>query len=126
MWARQKLSVTRNNKFSKKFRLSSKDQYAQVFQKGERVPFGPIVFLVKKNNCDYSRLGFAIAKRHVKNAVERNKLRRLIREGFRINKDPLKGLDIVVLTRNQVNQGAGQFKVDKIWCKLKKSSNICL
>jgi ribonuclease P protein component len=42
-------------------------------------------------------LGTIVAKRHVRTAVERNRLKRVIRESFRQNKDRLAGLDVIVI-----------------------------
>ncbi len=46
-----------------------------------------------------ARLGLAIAKKHVRRAVGRNRIKRLARESFRRQQDTLKGLDIVVLAK---------------------------
>lgn len=51
-----------------------------------------------KNTLPYARLGLAIAKRAVPSAVDRNRIRRLIRESFRYRQSKLVGLDIVVVT----------------------------
>ena len=57
--------------------------------------------LVKKNNEALARLGLAIAKKNVKKAVQRNKIKRIVRESFRLNKHRLEGFDIVVLCRQK-------------------------
>jgi ribonuclease P protein component len=41
----------------------------------------------------------AIAKRHVRAAVQRNRIKRLIRESFRHSRAALAGLDLVVMAR---------------------------
>lgn len=46
-----------------------------------------------------ARLGLAIAKKHVKLAVGRNRIKRVIRDSFRHHQQLLMGLDLVVLTR---------------------------
>lgn len=51
------------------------------------------------------RLGIVVAKRNVKLAVERNRLKRAIRESFRHQCQQLTGLDIVVVVKkNFVSQ----------------------
>lgn len=47
----------------------------------------------------HARLGVIVAKRVMKRAVDRNRVRRLIRESFRHHQETLGGLDIVVLVR---------------------------
>ena len=51
-----------------------------------------------------ARLGLAVAKKHVRRAVARNRIKRLIRESFRRHRDLLEGLDIVVLVRPGVEK----------------------
>lgn len=46
-----------------------------------------------------ARLGIVVAKRNVRLAVNRNKLKRLIRETFRRQHDQMQGLDIVVIVK---------------------------
>jgi len=45
------------------------------------------------------RLGIVVAKRYVRLAVERNKLKRVIRESFRHQQKQLAGLDVVVVVK---------------------------
>lgn len=60
------------------------------------------------NQQDYPRLGLAIAKKHVRRAVDRNRIKRLIRESFRHNLTFLSGLDIVVLARKGVENSTNE------------------
>ena len=46
-----------------------------------------------------ARLGLAISKKQVARAVDRNRLKRLIRESFRQHLEELCGLDLVVMAR---------------------------
>jgi ribonuclease P protein component len=46
-----------------------------------------------------ARLGLAISKKHCKLATGRNRLKRQVRESFRVIRDGLKDLDIVVMNR---------------------------
>jgi ribonuclease P protein component len=68
---------------------------------------------------DQARLGIIIAKQHVKKAVDRNAIRRVIRESFRHHKDRLKGLDIIVLLRSECtplgDKKALRDNVDHLW-----------
>lgn len=46
-----------------------------------------------------ARLGLAIARKHIKTAVGRNRIKRLVRESFRAHQEMVSGLDIVVTLR---------------------------
>jgi len=51
------------------------------------------------NDLCRSRMGMAVTKKNLKRAVDRNLIKRVIRESFRHRKQELSGADIVVLTR---------------------------
>jgi len=53
--------------------------------------------LVRSNGGNFGRLGLVISRKCEKTAVGRNRLKRLIRESFRLNQDKLVGLDVVVI-----------------------------
>lgn len=60
--------------------------------------------LAKKNTLNQSRLGLAIAKKSIKKAVQRNRIKRLIREFFRkYDKINHYSIDFVVLARKNIN-----------------------
>lgn len=55
--------------------------------------------LARPNAEPLARLGLAIAKKCARRAVDRNRLKRLVRESFRLERLGLPGLDLVVLCR---------------------------
>ena len=50
------------------------------------------------------RLGLAIAKKRVKRAIDRNRIKRIIRESFRQHQSYLVGKDIIVLARDNTTR----------------------
>ena len=76
-------------------RLLTKSDFANL-RKGSRFYVSDIlIFYVKKNGCGNSRLGVAVSKKFGK-AVRRNKVKRKIREFFRLNKYGHKDYDILI------------------------------
>jgi ribonuclease P protein component len=71
-----------------------------VFRQSQRSADQNFTVLFRPNRLGYARVGLAIAKKRVRRAVDRNRLKRLIRESFRNARPELDGLDIVVLARN--------------------------
>lgn len=55
--------------------------------------------MYRVNDLEIARLGMAVAKKRAKRAVDRNRLKRIIRESFRCQQI-LFGVDIVVLPRD--------------------------
>jgi len=96
--------------FLREHRLLNAADFSRVFK--EPIKSSDAFFTVLARPClaesALSRLGLAIAKKQLKRAVDRNRIKRLIREYFRTNvlSDP--AFDYVVLTRaavrNQTNE----------------------
>lgn len=51
-----------------------------------------------------ARLGFIIARKHVKHAVDRNRIKRCLRETFRKTHQSFPALDIVFLARHDASK----------------------
>jgi ribonuclease P protein component len=77
--------------------------------------------IANSNGLGYPRLGLAISRKRVKHAVNRNRLKRLLRESFRRNKEHLGGLDIVVTASGahaSINNRSINESIKKHWEKL--------
>lgn len=46
-----------------------------------------------------ARLGLAISKKHARRSVDRNRIKRVAREAFRVRRQSLPPVDIIVLSR---------------------------
>lgn len=88
-------------KFSRSHRLIKKSDFQSVFEAPHKLTFKYLVALYRPNLLPHARLGVILAKKHIKLAVDRNRVRRLIREGFRHHQETLKGLDIIILLRSE-------------------------
>jgi ribonuclease P protein component len=107
--------------FSREYRLVAKHDFQSVFAKPNKATHKYLLALHKPNQRPHARLGIIIAKHRVKLAVDRNHLRRLVRESFRHHKEALKGLDIIVLMRSEcspLDNKALRDDIDKLWQKL--------
>ncbi len=80
-------------------RLRLQAEFRRVFQQGSRVSDEHLVLYACFNDAGRCRLGLSVAKR-LGNAVKRNRLKRRLREAFRLAKDQLPvDLDIVLVPR---------------------------
>ncbi len=86
--------------FGREKRLLTPRQFKSVFDSPSgKAPGKNVLLLARANKLSHPRLGLVIGKKSVKLSVERNRLKRLIRDSFRLNQTLLGGLDIVVVAR---------------------------
>lgn len=85
--------------FPPQLRLRTPAAYKNVFAQPVKSSDKYFTLLAIRNQLDHPRLGLAIAKKVIKRAVDRNTLKRLARESFRLRQHSLTALDIVVLAR---------------------------
>jgi ribonuclease P protein component len=74
------------NSFPKEERIRLQADYRRIFQKGKARKTEHLRIYICSNPLPYRRLGISVGKR-VGGAVIRNRLKRLVREFFRVNKN---------------------------------------
>ena len=82
-----------------RLRLRRKSDFDAAYARGRRIGDGFFAVTATKNNTGAARLGMAVAVRTAGNAVGRNRLRRIIRESFRVHQHELPAVDLVVSAR---------------------------
>lgn len=86
-------------RFDKRARLLKADEFTQVFRKAHRSRDQYFTVLAKSKTVGQAKLGLAISKKKVKKAVSRNRLKRIIRESFRLSQKKLVCADYVVMAQ---------------------------
>ncbi len=84
-------------------KLRCKRQFDYVFQGQKRLYARWFLAYYRYNQQSLPRLGIIISKRNVRLAVQRNRIRRLIKEQFRLKQAVLPPIDIVFV----VKKGSG-------------------
>lgn len=85
--------------FAKSQRINDPLDFRAAYDTGKSLTRGPLKLFVRLNDLTYPRLGISVPKR-VGTAPQRNRIKRLIREAFRLMQhDWPGGLDLVVAVR---------------------------
>lgn len=108
--------------FPRTARLLSSGEFRRVFEQTDfRAPHPFFLMLATRSSQESARVGLVVAKKNVRKAVDRNRIKRLIRESFRHHLPELPSLDIVVLVRKeaaQADNGQLLMALDKLWSRL--------
>ena len=105
--------------------LSSRDFQAVFRDNSSRLSDQNWTLLARQNTFDYARLGMAISKRVLNRAVDRNRIKRIVRESFRGHQIDLCGLDVVVMCKGDVKQMGNMELFDSLnglWMQVKNSA----
>jgi ribonuclease P protein component len=96
-------------------------EFQRVYAAGKRLGNEFFTVNAQANGLGCARLGMSIAARILRRAVDRNRLRRLIRESFRANQQRLPPLDIVIGVRAGVQSVVNaQLRpaLEQLWLKI--------
>ena len=111
--------------FGREKRLLSPRQFKAVFDSPTgKLPGRNVLLLVRENDLPHPRIGLVIGKKSVKLSVQRNRIKRQLRETFRHHQTDLTGWDIVVIARKGLAdldnpELARQFA--KLWRRLSRT-----
>ncbi len=107
--------------FPPQLRLKKPAEYKKVFAKPVKSSDTYFTLLAITNDFDHPRLGLAIAKKNIRKAVDRNVIKRVVRENFRIQQQSLGNIDIVVLARREALDASPELlrkSLEKHWLRL--------
>ncbi|ATG75736.1 ribonuclease P protein component [Zobellella denitrificans] len=112
--------------FPRELRLLTPAQFKNVFDNPVRAASPHLTLLAKPNESGHPRLGLAVPKKALKRAVWRNRVKRVVRESFRLRQHRLPAVDIVVIAK----QGIGDVPndelfelLDRLWRTLSRRCN---
>ena len=91
--------------FSKNSRLLKAADYKAVFDGAQfNVSCRHFLVLAVSNELSRSRLGLVVAKKNIPGAVQRNRIKRHVRESFRRSPGLARPLDLIVLVRKDADK----------------------
>jgi ribonuclease P protein component len=96
--------------FPRSHRLSGKLRFSAVYDAKVKTSKSPLVAYSLPNTLGHPRLGISIS-RHVGSAPKRNRIKRLLREAFRLHPHDLPvGYDLVIVVRPHVPMGLAEYR----------------
>ncbi|MBU8849355.1 MAG: ribonuclease P protein component [Desulfobacterales bacterium] len=105
----------------KKARLLKRAQFLTLSKQGKKLQTDCFIAIVLKETAQNNRIGITISKK-VGNAVERNRIKRIIREYFRHNKQNISGpKDMNIIGRKGLTTLSNRQiieKLDKLFSKI--------
>lgn len=77
-------------------RLREKAEFERLLHHGARRSLDGFTFFIEKRAAGRPRLGMLVTKKHAARATDRNRIKRCIREAFRLEQEKLGSLDVLV------------------------------
>jgi ribonuclease P protein component len=99
-------------------------EFKSAFACGQRFNNEFFTASARANDLTWARLGMSIAVRTLRRAVDRNRVRRLIRESFRMHQQSLPPVDIVIGTRaatKSADRACIRTALEQLWRKIAAS-----
>jgi ribonuclease P protein component len=104
-------------------RLHSGSDFERVYAKRWRIVDANFAINAVQNTLDHARLGLSISGKTVGNSVQRNRVKRQVRESFRKAASTLPAVDLVVGARNgarTAHNAALRESLESLWEKIRK------
>ncbi len=86
-----KILLPKDFSYNKTEKLKSKKQLDKVFEAGKSVTIFPLklLYVLNEEQDNVVKSGVGVSSRNFKKAVQRNRIKRLMREAYRTEKQPL-------------------------------------
>lgn len=91
--------MTGSFRFTKKERIALPQDFRRVMKSGRRLTSKHYILFLQENERGFHRLGIVV-KKEIGPASIRNRMKRYLREFFRLNKQQIKGFfDMIILVK---------------------------
>jgi ribonuclease P protein component len=81
-------------------RINDPATFKRAFERRKSVSDAHLIVYGLENGLDFPRLGISASKRKIRKACDRNRVKRMVREAFRLSKAELPpGIDLIIVPR---------------------------
>ena len=91
-------------RFTKKAKLIKTDEFSSVFNFRKRISAKFLALHYQPNQIGRARLGLVVGKKVAKRAVDRNYMRRVLREFFRMQQHEINHVDLVIRVQKKFDK----------------------
>lgn len=95
-------------RFLSDWRVRTTVAFQHVYSKRKRLSGRYYLLYYLDNDIGHSRLGVVASKRSVKKAVIRNRVRRIVKEAFRKQKNKLPSFDLIFIAKVCVSEASNR------------------
>jgi ribonuclease P protein component len=107
----------------RRFRVRDNPRFQEIRRQGRSLSDELLVLCFLPNGLAYNRFGFSVSSR-IGNAVERNRIKRRLREAMRLRMDSIKpGWDLVLIARNPIRSADYQ-EMDAACARLLRRAHL--
>lgn len=106
----------RRYRLRKSQHLRDSSDFDAIYAFKQRAGDNHLLVFARRNDLGWTRFGLSVSRKHG-NAVKRNRIKRLLREAFRLSQHELPdGLDLILIPRQ--NSGAGLEEYQASLCSI--------
>jgi ribonuclease P protein component len=107
----------------RRYRVRENKRFQEIRRQGRSYSNELLVLSLLPNDLPYSRFGFSVSSR-IGNAVDRNRIKRRLREAMRLRMDSVKpGWDLVFIARNPIRSADYQ-EMDTACARLLRRAHL--
>jgi len=92
----RRITVKGSFGFAKRERINQAQDFRRIMKFGKRISSKNFVLFIKRNENTFHRLGIVV-KKEIGTAAFRNRMKRYIREFFRLHKHQIRGSNDIIL-----------------------------
>lgn len=92
--------------------IKKSTEFQHTFKAGSWYSADILMTYILKNNLEFNRVGVAVGKKVFNRSTKRNRIKRLLREAYRLNEKTLKtGYDIVIVFKSGIEYSSITFEM---------------